>query len=333
MSNAIRLIQYGIGPIGAAIASLAGKKKNAEFIGAIDIDPAKVGRDLARVVGLEEDWGVTVSNQAGEVLAKRADVVIHSTSSYLKDVVDQIIACVEAGSNVISTCEELSYPLRKSPDLAARIDERAKARGVTVLGTGVNPGFVMDKLVLTIASVCQQVDSVRVSRVVNASKRRLPLQKKVGAGLTVEQFYQEVNAGRIKHHGLPESAAMIGDGLSIPLDEIVETIEPVVAEHEVTTQYLEVKQGQVAGVKQVCRGLSGGGEKILLDLRMYVGAEQPADTILVKGVPDVNLTIPGGTHGDLATAAMVVNSIPLVHRAAPGLLSVVDIPVKYFGAF
>jgi 4-hydroxy-tetrahydrodipicolinate reductase len=191
----------------------------------------------------------------------------------------------------------------------------------------------MDKLVLTIAAVCQRVDSVQVSRVVDAGKRRLPLQRKVGAGLSVEEFQHEVNAGRIKHHGLPESAAMIGDGFGIPLDEIAETIEPVVAEQDVITQYLEVKQGQVAGVKQVCRGISGGEEKIHLMLRMYVGAKEPADTISIKGVPDINLTIPGGTHGDLATAAVVVNSIPLVHQAAPGLLTVMDIPVKYFGAF
>jgi 4-hydroxy-tetrahydrodipicolinate reductase len=329
----IRLVQFGIGPIGAAIAALVRKKKNAELIGAIDIDPTKVGKDLARAIGAEEDWGVVVSDKAEEILAKKADVVIHSTSSYLKNVVDQIITCVEAGSNVVSTCEELAYPFRKYPELAARIDERAKARGVTVLGTGVNPGFVMDKLVLTIAAVCQQVDAVQVSRVVDASKRRLPLQKKVGAGLTVQEFEQEVSAGRIKHHGLPESAALIGQGLGLSLNDIVETIEPVVAEHDVITQYVEVKQGHVAGVKQICRGMSAGAEKIHLDLRMYVGAKEPADTISIKGVPDVNLTVPGGTHGDLATAAVVVNSIPLVLRAAPGLLTVADIPIKYFGAF
>jgi 4-hydroxy-tetrahydrodipicolinate reductase len=329
----IKIIQYGIGPIGAAIASLVRKKPNAEIVGAIDIDPFKVGKDLARATGLEEDWGVVVSDQADQVLARKADVVIHSTSSYLKDVVDQIIACVEAGSNVVSTCEELAYPFRKSPELAARIDEAAKARGVTVLGTGVNPGFVMDKLVLTIAAVCQRVDSVQVARVVDASKRRLPLQKKVGAGLSVQEFQQAVNAGRIKHHGLPESAALIGVGLNIPLDEITETIEPVVAEQDVTTEYLEVKKGQVAGVKQICRGMFGGEEKIHLDLRMYVGAQEPADTVSLNGLPDIHLTIPGGTHGDLATAAVVVNSIPLVERAAPGLLTVMDIPIKYFGAY
>lgn len=329
----IRIIHYGIGPIGAAIASVVRKKPNAEIVGAIDIDPVKVGKDLARVIGLEEDWGIVVSDQAEQVLAQKADVIIHSTSSYLEEVTDQIIACVEAGSNVVSTCEELAYPFRKSPELAARIDQAARARGVTVLGTGVNPGFVMDKLVLTIAAVCQRVDAVRVTRVVDAAKRRLPLQKKVGAGLTVPEFQREVAAGRIKHHGLPESTALIGAGLHIPLDEITETIEPVVAEQDVTTEYLEVKKGQVAGVKQVCRGLSGGVEKIHLDLRMYVGAPEPIDRISLTGLPDISLVIPGGTHGDLATAAVVVNSIPLVQRAAPGLLTVMDIPIKYYGAY
>ncbi|MCS6806297.1 MAG: dihydrodipicolinate reductase [Acidobacteriota bacterium] len=329
----IRLIQYGIGPIGAAIVALAKQKPNAAFIGAIDIDPNKVGKDLAHAIGLDETWGVVVSDNAAEVLARKADVVIHSTSSYLRDVVDQLIACVEAGSNVVSTCEELSYPLRKSPELSARIDAAAKANGVTVLGTGVNPGYVMDKLVLTASSVCQRVDAVRVLRVVDAAQRRLPLQKKVGAGLTVEEFHQEVAAGRIKHHGLPESAAMIAHGLNMPLDDISETIEPVIAERDVTTPYLHVAAGQVAGVKQICRATQGGEEKLTLELRMYVGADAPADTIWIKGVPDVHLTIPGGTHGDLATVAMAVNAIPLVQRAAPGLLTMIDIPIRYAGAF
>lgn len=329
----IRLIQYGIGPIGAAIVALAKQKPNAAFIGAIDIDPNKVGKDLAHAIGLEETWGVVVSDNAAEVLARKADVVIHSTSSYLKDVVDQIIACLEAGSNVVSTCEELSYPMRKSPELSARIDAAAKANGVTVLGTGVNPGYVMDKLVLTATSVCQRVESVRVLRVVDASQRRLPLQKKVGAGLTVEEFHQEVAAGRIKHHGLPESAGMIGQGLNMALDEITETIEPVIAQRDVSTQYLHVGVGQVAGVKQVCRAMQGGEEKLYLELRMYVGADDSADTIWIKGIPDVHLTIPGGTHGDLATVAMAVNAIPLVYRAAPGLLTMIDIPIRYAGAF
>jgi len=191
----------------------------------------------------------------------------------------------------------------------------------------------MDKLALTLSSMCQRVDSVRVIRVVDASKRRLPLQRKIGAGMTIEQFRAEVTAGRIKHHGLPESVGLIADGMNIHVDDINETIEPVIAAADVTTEYLQVKPGEAAGVRQICRGTAQGVEKIYLELQMYVGASDPADTIMIKGSPDLTLTIPGGTHGDLATAAAVVNAIPLVVQAAPGLKTVADIPVRYFAAF
>ena len=167
-------------------------------------------------------------------------------------------------------------------------------------------------------------------RVVDASKRRLPLQKKVGAGMTPEEFRAQVTAGRIKHHGLPESVAMVAAGLGFKLDDIVETIEPVIAEGAVKTEFLEVAPGQVAGVHQIARGLSAGQEKIFLELKMYVGAKNPADTVELRGVPGLTLTIPGGTHGDTATAAIAVNTIPAILAAPAGLRTVRDLPLAYF---
>lgn len=333
MESTIRIIQYGIGPIGAAIVRLIAKKKNAEIVGAIDIDPAKAGQDLARVVGLEKDSGVIVSPDAEEVLRIPADIVVHSTASYLTNVRDQLVSCLAAGHNVVSSCEELSYPLRKYPALSRELDEAAKLNNVTLHGTGVNPGFVMDKLALTLSSVCQSVERVSVTRIVDASKRRLPLQKKVGAGMTEAQFLAEVEAGRIKHHGLPESAGLIADGMHIEVDEISETIDPVIASTDVTTEYLQVKRGEVAGVRQICKGTRRGEERLHLELQMYVGAHDPADTIRIGGTPALTLVIPGGTHGDLATVAAVVNAIPAVIEAPPGLKTVADIPVRYYGRF
>lgn len=333
MGSTVRVIQYGIGPIGAHIVRLIAAKKNVQIVGAIDIDPAKAGQDLARVVGLEEDTGVMVSPDAEEVLRTPADIVVHSTSSYLTDVREQLLRCLTTGHNVVSSCEELSYPLRKHPELSKELDEAAKRNNVTLHGTGVNPGFVMDKLALTLSSVCQRVERVSVRRIVDASKRRLPLQKKVGAGMTESEFRSQVGAGRIKHHGLPESAGLIADGMNIEVDEISETIEPVMASADVTTEYLRVKRGEVAGVRQICKGTMRGEEKLHLELQMYVGALDPADTIRIKGTPDLTLTIPGGTHGDLATVAAVVNAIPPVIQAQPGLKTVADIPVKFYEVF
>jgi 2,4-diaminopentanoate dehydrogenase len=329
----IRVVQFGVGPIGASVVRLMRQKGSIEIVGAIDNDPEKAGRDLGELAGAPDaPWGVGVVADAGAVLEKPADVVVHSTSSYLKSVMDQLLQCLSAGCCIVSTCEELSFPFRKHPDLSAKLDAAAKDEGVALVGTGVNPGFILDKLVLTLSAVAQRVDSVKAVRVVDASKRRLPLQKKVGAGMTPEEFRAQVDAGVIKHHGLPESVAMVADGLGFVIDDITETIEPVIAQEPVQTQYLDVSPGQVAGVHQIARGTAGGVEKIYLELRMYVGAKQPADSVDLKGEPNLSLIIPGGTHGDVATAAVVVNTIPAIVAAPAGLRTSRDLPLAYFPA-
>ena len=331
MKKKIRAIQYGIGPIGASIAKLLREKHAVEICGAIDTDPAKAGRDLGEVVGASDaPWGVTVSADASEVLGQAADVVIHSTSSALPKVMDQLIACLEAESCVVSTCEELSYPYRTHPDLAAKLDATAKDWGVALVGTGVNPGFVMDKLLVTLAAVCQRIDHAKALRVVDAGKRRLPLQKKIGAGMSVDEFRAKVKEGVIKHVGLPESVAMVADSLGLPVDEITESIEPKVATERVQTEYLTVEPGQAAGVHQIARGLGAGKELVHLELQMYAGAKDPADTLTLSGHPNISLVIPGGSHGDIATAAVVVNTIPVILDAPAGLRTARDLPIGFF---
>lgn len=331
MKKKIRVVQFGVGPIGASIARLMRQKSSLEIVGAIDRDPAKAGRDLGEVVGAEDaPWGVVISARAPAVLANPVDVVIHSTTSYLEGVMDELLACLSAGCCIVSTCEELAYPFRKHPALSAKLDAAAKDEGVALVGTGINPGFVMDKLVLTLAAAAQRVDWAKALRVVDASKRRLPLQKKIGAGMTEAEFREQVAAGVIKHHGLPESVAMVADSLGFALDDISETIEPIIAKEIVKTPFLEVAPGQVAGVYQIARGTAAGQEKVFLELQMYVGAKHPADTIELRGEPDLTLTIPGGTHGDIATAAIAVNAIPAILAAPAGLRSVRDLPLAFF---
>jgi 2,4-diaminopentanoate dehydrogenase len=326
----IRAIQYGVGPIGAAIVRLMREKGSIEIIGAIDSDPAKAGQDLGDLVGAPDaPWGVPITNDAAEMLGESADVVIHSTSTQLPKVMDQLMACLAAEACLVSTCEELAYPYRKYPELAARLDAEAKTWGVALIGTGINPGFVMDKLLITLSAASQEIESARAVRIVDASKRRLPLQKKVGAGMSVEEFRAQVAAGAIKHHGLPESVAMVSDGLGLGVDEITETIEPVVARERVKTPYLEVSPGQAAGVHQIARGYAGGVEKIYMELQMFVGATDPADTVEIVGNPNLSLTIPGGTHGDIATASVVVNCIPAILDAPAGLRTSRDLPMCF----
>jgi hypothetical protein len=331
VTKKIRAVQFGVGPIGASIARLMRQKAMIEIVGAIDKDPAKVGRDLGEVIGAPDaPWGVVVSSESQPVLEKSVDIVVHSTSSYLTSVMDQLKECLAAGCCIVSTCEELAYPWKKHPELSKQLDATAKEEGVALLGTGVNPGFVMDKLILTLSAVSQRVDWAGAVRIVDASKRRLPLQKKIGAGMTPEEFRAQVAAGAIKHHGLPESIAMVADGLGFALDDISETIDPVLAEEDVKTEFLQVVRGQVAGVHQVARGIIAGQEKIFMELKMYVGAKSPSDTIELRGEPNISLAIPGGTHGDVATAAVVVNAIPAILAAPAGLRSGRDLPFSFF---
>jgi hypothetical protein len=319
----ITVAQYGIGPIGAEIARLLLTKPWVKIVGAVDIDPNKIGQDLGDVIGLGRSIGVPVTAE----LQGKPDVVCHSTGSRLRDVAGQLESLLERGSHVVSTCEELSFPL--DTEVRERLQYVARAANVGLLGTGVNPGFVMDKLPLTITSVCQEVQSVEIIRIQNASTRREPLQRKVGASMTVEEFRAAVDSGKIKHMGLKESLLMVGAGLGVDFESVSEEkIDPIVAEREVVTQYLRVAPGQVAGVHQTIYGK--GRINVSLELRMYVGAEDvAADRVIVRGVPDVEMEIKGGVHGDRATAAMVVNSIPRIVNARPGVLTMDDIGVSF----
>ncbi|HJQ35718.1 MAG TPA: dihydrodipicolinate reductase [Thermoanaerobaculia bacterium] len=321
--QAIAVAQYGIGPIGAEIARLLLTKPWIKLVAAVDIDPNKIGKDLGEVIGLDRKTGVIVTPE----LEGKPDVVCHSTGSRLRDVREQLKALLQSGCHVVSTCEELSFPL--DVEIREELMQVARAANMTLLGTGVNPGFVMDKLPLTLTSVCQDVKSVEIIRIQNASTRREPLQRKVGAGMTTDEFRAAVDAGKIKHMGLRESLMMVGNGLGVEFDHVTdEAIEPIVADREIVTQYLKVAPGQVAGVHQTIEGM--GRINVSLELRMYVGAEAvAADKVIIRGVPDVEMTIKDGVHGDRATAAMVVNAIPRVVQARPGVLTMDDISISY----
>jgi len=319
----ISVAQYGIGPIGAEIARLLLSKPWVKLVAAVDIDPKKIGRDVGEVIGLGREVGVKVT---AEVQGK-PEVICHSTGSRLRKVEPQLRALLERGCHDVSTCEELSFPIDKA--IREELQQIARRHNVTLLGTGVNPGFVMDKLPLTLTAVCQDIKSVEIIRIQNASTRREPLQRKVGAGMIVDEFRAAVAAGKIKHMGLRESLLMVGNGLGVEFEHVSdEKIDPIVAEREVVTQYLKVAAGRVAGVHQTIAGK--GRIDVRLELRMYVGAEAvAADRVIVRGVPDLELEIKGGVHGDRATAAMVVNAIPRVVSARPGVLTMDDISVSF----
>ncbi len=327
----IRVVCYGLGPIGLGIARLAAAREQLSIVGAIDVDPQKVGQPLAALLGAPSRVGdlLVGSDAAGTLAATRPDVVLHATSSSLAKVRDQLIEIADAGANVISTCEELSFPWTAQPQLANELDVVARRAGVTLMGTGVNPGYAMDALPLMLTAPCASVRGVRVLRVVNAALRRGPLQRKVGAGLSPAEFEERVRAGTVRHVGLPESLHMLATKLGWHLDRSDDQIEPVLAELPIATDFVQVAAGQVAGVRQVARGFVGGREVLNLELRMYVGAPDPQDTVEVDGDPPVRMTIAGGLHGDVATAAISVNAIPSVMRATPGLATMSEVPLVH----
>ena len=274
--------------------------------------------------------GVVVSEDAEKTLSSvKADVAVHATSSFLKTVYPQIASIIEHGVNVVSTCEELAYPYIVDASLAASLDSLAKKHGVTVLGTGINPGFLMDTLPIALSGVCQEIESIRVERVIDAAKRRLPFQKKIGAGLSPQEFDEMIKEGRITGHvGLEQSVSMIADALKLDLEEVkVDPVRPVIAEKPVESREIKVEKGMVAGLTQTAYGLISGKPFITLVFKAYIGAKEEYDSITIEGTPRINQRITPCVHGDLATAAVVVNSIPKVIKASPGLKTMKDLPV------
>ncbi len=327
MKKKIKVAQFGIGVIGRGVTRILDRKQEFEIVGAVDL--VNAGQDLGEVAGLGKRLGIKIQAEAETVLKKgKPQVVIHTTSSSLKKVYPEISTLIKGGVNVVSSCEELSFPYQKEPGLAARLDRLAKEKGVTILGTGVNPGFLMDAWPLFMTGVCADVQKVSVSRIQDASKRRIPFQEKIGAGKTREEFESLVEKGIIRHVGLPESVAMIAAGLGWDLDDITEAIEPIIYRKRVKSDYLTVKPGLVAGVKQVGHGWRNGQKVITLNFEASIGAGESRDSVAISGSPCLDVTIKGGTHGDIATVAILVNAVPMTLNASPGLKTMKDLVIS-----
>jgi 4-hydroxy-tetrahydrodipicolinate reductase len=306
----------GLGAIGREVLKAVQARPGLRLVSVAD--PACAGKDAGELAGVGP-CGVMVVASAAEAFAARPDVALVLTGSGVADVEPVIETAAAHGVDVISTCEDLAYADLSAPEIARRIDARARDAGITVIGTGVNPGFVMDRLPLTLAAACVRVDRVHVTRIVDAAKRRAPLRAKVGAGLTVEEFQDGVAARRLGHRGFAESCALVGLGLGQVLDDIRTTIDPVVAERP------GIPSGRVAGLRQSAVGVRGGREIVRLDLEMSVGAPDPHDAVLIEGDPPLDVVIRGGTHGDRGTVGTVLSAVPAVVAAPPGLKTILDL--------
>lgn len=329
----IRVVLVGLGPIGAAVGRQLATRKGFTIAGGVDIDPAKAGRTVGDVIGAGRGVRAKVFGDARAALeALEPDIAVLCTSSSLRKVLPQIETIVGLRVPIVSTTEELSYPSGANRRLAKRIDELAKKRKVAVLGTGVNPGFVMDALPIALTGVCERVDAIRVDRIQDARIRRLPFQQKIGAGLTALEFQQRVDAGTVRHVGLTESVTMIAHAMGWKLDRITDDIGPRMTDKVVSSEFLKVEAGRAVGIIQDGIGYSGDRPVIHLHMEAYLGAPESYDAVRIEGSPPLSMKIAGGVHGDVATASIVVNSIPKVLAAPPGLRTMRDLPIpSYYG--
>ncbi len=325
-NKTIKVIQVGLGPIGQRTVQYAMERKGIEIVAAVDPAADKAGKDLGEVARLDKKLGVTVQTDiASAISSSKPDVAILTTVSSFRKCFGQIEEIIKHGVHVVSTCEEMSYPWLTEPQLAQQLDQAAKKYNVAVLGTGVNPGFVMDFLPAVLTGVCRNVKSIKVWRLQDASFRRVPFQKKIGAGLTLDEFEAKKQTGTLRHVGLIESIHMIAQSLGWELDRCEDVISPIVAEKEITSGYKKIEPGMAAGVQQIGKGYLDGQEVITLIFRASVGEPEPGDTIEIDGTPSIKSRILGGLNGDVATCAITANAIDSVMKSAPGLRVMTDI--------
>lgn len=330
MKAKIKIAQFGLGPIGLETVRLAATKPWAEVVGGVDIDPAKGQWSLGDLTGMKTLGRCKVFPSIDALLREqRPNLVFHTAVSRFHIAFEQFEPIVRHGINIVSSCEELLFPQLREPELASKLDQLCRATGARIVATGVNPGFVMDLLPLFLTGVSRKVDAIHVQRVVNASNRREPLQRKIGSGLPPAQFRRLFKRGKAGHAGLRESVALLAHCLGWNVKQITETGEAVVADSDIRTPFLEVKKGFTCGLHQRAEAREQGRIRASLDLKMYLDASNPYDAVQVEGDPQFEVVIKDGIAGDQATVAALVNTAPRLLEARPGLLLLSDLPMRW----
>lgn len=317
--------------MGGGMARVLASRDGVKITGAIS-RTTMVGEDLGEGLGLKP-LGVTVSNDAGATLAEaRPDLTVIATSSFISDVAEQIYAAVDFGSNVISIAEEMAYPAASSPEVAGEMDRRAKERGVSILGTGINPGFILDALIIALTGACTEVKSIRAERVNDLSPFGPTVMRTQGVGTTPEEFEAGLEDGTVVGHvGFNESMHLIASALGWHLDRVEQTRTPIVAGETREGQSITVPAGRVAGCHHSARGYVGGEEVITLEHPQQVnpGAArvETGDYIEISGTPGLSLAIQPEIPGGVGTIALAVNMVAPLVAASPGLKTMADLPL------
>lgn len=328
MNQKVKIAQFGLGPIGLSCLRLLAQKPWVEVVGGVDIRPELAGKSLSEITGESSLDGARVYETFEELtLNKPVDAVLHTAGSRAAISLQQMQPMLEKGVAVVSSCEELLYPALRAPEETAVADALCQETGARILGTGVNPGYVLDVLPVCLSGVCASITGVYGERVVDASTRRQPLQKKVGSGMEPEVFRRLGVEGKAGHAGFQESLMLVANALGWDVGPITETIDAVVADKLIVTDHFRVEPGQTAGLHQIVKAETTEGYSIYLDLKMYQGAKDPHDTIRLASDPPVEATIKNGVAGDLATVAALVNAVPRLLDSRPGVRLMTELSV------
>lgn len=330
----VKVILWGLGAMGKGMAEMLLDKKGVEIVG-VAWRGERIGKSMYDYLDVEKGDREEVIIGAYEDVIKEglADLVIISTDSFVKESFDKIKYCLERKLNVISTAEEMAYPQAQEPELAAEMDRIAKENGVTVLGTGINPGLMMDLLVLALTGACIDVDYIKAERVNSLSPFGPAVLSGQGVGLSEADFNKRVEEGTLAGHvGFPETINMISDALGWELsDEVKLSRRPIISSVDRKTPYIEVKPGDAAGCNMEGYGYVDGELKIEMlhpqQIEPQLEGGDTGDYITIKGTPNINMAIQPEVPGGIGTIAMCVNSIPHVINARPGLRTMIDIPV------
>jgi 2,4-diaminopentanoate dehydrogenase len=356
----LRILHIGLGPLGKMMVTDMARRGVARVVAAVDVDPTIAGKKLSAIVpecgfdctvapSIERATTLAALGQGGAGGASPFDAALLTTSSDLSKCMGSLRELLALGLPVVSTCEELLYPWLRHPAHAKELHELALKHGGRVLGTGVNPGFLMDTLPVAATAVCKSVRSVKVWRIQDATPRRIPFQKKIGAGLDDAGFASRIKDGSLRHVGLGESIHFVAHYLGMKIDRWEESIEPVKADRDMTAAIGPIRKGMASGVRQVAKawapvpptvpptfaaaanvGAATPEPIIEMIFQAAIGQSDPHDRVVIDGEPPIDMTLRGGVHGDIATSAISINSIPSLIAAAPGLHTMATVPLVHF---
>ncbi|RLP10073.1 2,4-diaminopentanoate dehydrogenase [Propionibacterium australiense] len=330
-SDRIRVVQWGLGAMGRGVARLVLDKEGLELVGAVDIRQDLDGEDLCTVIG-GDPTGVTITTDPVSLLAStEVDVVTITTTSWVEQQLPDLKAILSAGVNVVSIAEEMAAPEAQHPEIAEQLDALAIENGVSIVGVGVNPGFVLDHLVVTLTSGSQQVERIEASRINDLSPYGETVLRTQGVGTTPEEFEAGVADGSIVGHvGFPESVRLISDALGLGVDRLEQSIEPIISTVPRQARDRAIEPGMVAGCNHVAIGYRGDTEVIRLNHPQQIAPEAEGratgDYITIFGVPEIHMSTGPEIAGGLSTAGIAVNTIPRILHASPGLKRIIDLP-------